>query len=65
MKITDENFKGISLEDFVNFDYQELDLMEYICRSIKSCEPLDDIDSDKLEVLGRIQAKILILLGQP
>ena len=65
MKITDENYKGISLEDFVNFDYQELDLMEYICRSIKSCESLDDIDSDKLEVLGRIQAKILILLGQP
>ena len=62
MKITDENYKGISLEDFVNFDYQELDLMEYICRSIKSCESLDDIDS---EVLGRIQAKILILLGQP
>tara|TARA_Y100000114_G_scaffold104670_1_gene97912 strand:+ start:473 stop:670 length:198 start_codon:yes stop_codon:yes gene_type:complete len=65
MKITDENLKGLSLEDFVNFDYQELDLMEYICSTIKNCEPLDDIDSDKLEILDRIQAKILILKGQP
>ena len=65
MKITDENLKGISLEDFINFDYQELDLMEYICNALKRCEPLDDIDSDKLEILDRIQAKILILKGQP
>ncbi len=65
MKITDENLKGISLEDFVNFDYQELDLMEYICNGLKRCEPLDDIESDKLEILDRIQAKILILKGQP
>ena len=28
MNITDENYKGISLEEFTNFDIEEMDLIE-------------------------------------
>ena len=64
MKITDNNYKGISLEDFVDFDLEELYLLEEVLDSVKNDKPIK-IDSNQTEVLSRIQAKILILSVQP
>jgi len=64
MKITDDNYKGISLEDFVDFDLEELYLLEEVLDSVKNDKPIK-IDSNQTEVLSRIQAKILILSVQP
>ena len=36
MKITDDNYKGISLEDFVDFDLEELYLLEEVLDSVKT-----------------------------
>ena len=64
MKITDDNYKGISLEEFVDFDLEELYLLEEILNDVKNNKPIK-IDSDQTEILSRIQAKILILTVQP
>ena len=64
MKITDENYKGISLEDFVDFDLEELYLLEDILNDVKNNKPIK-VDSDQTEILSRIQAKVLILTVQP
>ncbi|MCH2562699.1 MAG: hypothetical protein MK084_07390 [Prochlorococcus sp. ALOHA_A2.0_50] len=64
MKITDDNYKGISLEEFVDFDLDELYLLEDILNDVKNNKPIK-IDSDQTEILSRIQAKILILTVQP
>ena len=64
MKITDDNYKGISLEEFVDFDLEELYLLEEVLDSIKNNKPIK-IDSDQTEILSRIQAKVLILTVQP
>jgi len=64
MKITDDNYKGISLEEFVDFDLEELYLLEEVLDSVKNDKPIK-IDSDKCEILSRIQAKVLILTVQP
>jgi len=64
MKITDDNYKGISLEDFVDFDLEELYLLEEVLDSVKNDKPIK-IDSDQTEILSRIQAKVLILTVQP
>ena len=64
MKITDDNYKGISLEDFVDFDLEELYLLEELLDSVKNDKPIK-IDSDQTEILSRIQAKVLILTVQP
>ena len=64
MKITDDNYKGISLEDFVDFDLEELYLLEEVLDSVKNNKPIK-VDSDKTEILSRIQAKVLILTVQP
>lgn len=64
MKITDDNYKGISLEEFVDFDLEELYLLEDILNDVKNNKPIK-IDSDQTEILSRIQAKILILTVQP
>ena len=64
MKITDDNYKGISLEDFVDFDLEELYLLEEVLDSVKNDKPIK-INSNQTEVLSRIQAKILILSVQP
>ncbi len=64
MKITDDNYKGISLEDFVDFDLEELYLLEKILNDIKNNNPIK-VDSDQTEILSRIQAKVLILTVQP
>ena len=64
MKITDDNYKGISLEEFVDFDLDELYLLEDILNDVKNNKPIK-IDSDQTEILSRIQAKVLILTVQP
>ena len=64
MKITDDNYKGISLEDFVDFDLEELYLLEEVLNSIKNNKPIE-VDSDQTEILSRILAKVLILTIQP
>ena len=64
MKITDDNYKGISLEDFVDFDLEELYLLEEVLDSVKN-NKLIKVNSDQTEILSRIQAKVLILTVQP
>tara|TARA_R100001086_G_scaffold982_1_gene529 strand:+ start:350 stop:544 length:195 start_codon:yes stop_codon:yes gene_type:complete len=64
MKITDDNYKGISLEEFVDFDLEELYLLEEVLDSVKNDKPIK-INSDQTEILSRIQAKVLILTVQP
>ena len=64
MKITDENYKGISLEEFVDFDLEELYLLDEILNNVKNGKMIN-IDSDQTEILSRIQAKVLILTVQP
>ncbi len=64
MKITDENYKGVFLEDFVDFDLEELYLLEDILNDVKNNKPIK-VNSDQTEILSRIQAKVLILTVQP
>ena len=64
MKITDDNYKGISLEEFVDFDLEELYLLEEVLDSVKNNKPIK-VDSAQTEILSRIQAKVLILTVQP
>ena len=64
MKITDDNYKGISLEEFVDFDLEELYLLEEVLDSVKNNKPIK-VDSDQTEILSLIQAKVLILTVQP
>ena len=64
MKITDDNYKGISLEEFVDFNLEELYLLEEILNDVKNNNPIK-VDSDQTEILSRIQAKVLILTVQP
>ena len=40
MKITDDNYKGISLEAFVDFDLEELYLLEEVLDSVKNNKPI-------------------------
>ena len=64
MNITDDNYKGLSLEEFVDFDLEELYLLEEILNDVKNNKPIK-VDSDQTEILSRIQAKVLILTVQP
>ena len=64
MRITDDNYKGISLEEFVDFDLEELYLLEEILNDVKNNKPIK-VNSDQTEILSRIQAKVLILTVQP
>ena len=64
MKITDDNYKGISLEEFVDFNLEELYLLEEILNDVKNNNPIK-VDSDQTEILSLIQAKVLILTVQP
>ena len=64
MKITDDNYKGISLEEFVDFDLEELYLLEDILNDVKNNKPIK-VNSDQTEILRRIQAKVFILTVQP
>ena len=65
MKITDDNYKGLSLEKFVDFDLEELYLLEDILNDVKNNKPIKIDSADQTEILSRIQAKVLILTVQP
>tara|TARA_R100000231_G_C5230946_1_gene136668 strand:- start:51 stop:245 length:195 start_codon:yes stop_codon:yes gene_type:complete len=64
MRITDDNYKGISLEEFVDFDLEELYFLEDILNDLKNNKPIK-VNSDQTEIISRIQAKVLILTVQP
>ena len=64
MNITDDNYKGLSLEEFVDFDLEELYLLEEVLDSVKNNKPIK-VNSDQTEIISRIQAKVLILTVQP
>ena len=64
MNITNDNYKGCSLEEFVDFDLEELYLLDDIINSLKNKIPID-VNSDMTEKLSLIQAKVLILTQQP
>jgi len=64
MNITNDNYKGISLEEFTDFDLEELYLLDDIINDLKNNRK-PKLDSDKTEKLSLIQAKVLILTAQP
>ena len=64
MNITNDNHKNLSLEEFTDFDLEELYLLDDIINSFKNKLPID-INADKTEKLNLIQAKVLILTAQP
>ena len=64
MNITNDNHKGCSLEEFVDFNLEELYLLDDIINSLKNKLPID-VNSDMTEKLSLIQAKVLILTTQP
>ena len=64
MNITNDNHKNLSLEEFTDFDLEELYLLDDIINSLKNKLPFD-INADKTEKLSLIQAKVLILTAQP
>ena len=64
MNITNDNYKGCSLEEFVDFNLDELYLLDDIINSLKNKIPID-VNSDMTEKLNLIQAKVLILTAQP
>ena len=64
MNITNDNYKGCSLEELTDFDLEELYLLDDIINSLKNKIPID-VNSDMTEKLSLIQAKVLILTAQP
>ena len=64
MNITNDNHKNLSLEEFTDFDLEELYLLDDIINSLKNKLPID-VNSDMTEKLNLIQAKVLILTTQP
>ena len=60
MNITNDNHKGCSLEEFVDFNLDELYLLDDIINSLKNKLPID-VNADMTEKLSLIQAKVLIL----
>ena len=64
MNITNDNYKGLSLEEFTDFDLEELYLLDDLINSLKNKLPID-VNSDMTEKLNLIQAKVLILTTQP
>ena len=64
MNITNDNYKGLTLEEFTDFDLEELYLLDDLINSLKNKLPID-VNSDMTEKLNLIQAKVLILTAQP
>ena len=64
MNITNDNYKGCSLEELTDFDLEELYLLDDIINNLKNKLPID-INADMTEKLNLIQAKVLILTAQP
>ena len=57
--ITDENYKDISLEEFVHFQIEELDLIEDLVSAARKKEVFNP--EGKYHLLDLVQAKLLIL----
>ena len=64
MNITNDNYRGCSLEEFVDFNLEELYLLDDIINNLKNKLPID-VNADMTEKLNLIQAKVLILTAQP
>ena len=64
MNITNDNYKGLSLEEFTDFNLEELYLLDDIINSLKNKIPID-VNAEITERLSIIQAKVLILTAQP
>ena len=64
MNITNDNHKGLSLEEFTDFNLDELYLLDDIINSLKNKIPID-VNAEITERLSVIQAKVLILTAQP
>jgi len=64
MKITNDNHKGLSLEEFTDFNLDELYLLDDIINNLKNKIPID-VNAEITERLSVIQAKVLILTAQP
>ena len=62
--ITNENHKGCSLEEFADFNLEELFLLDTIINDLKNQRTPKIIDFD-LDRLNLIQAKVLIRTQQP
>jgi hypothetical protein len=62
--ITNDNHKGCSLEEFVDFSLDELFLLDNIINDLKNQRTPKIIDFD-LDRLNLIQAKVLIRTQQP
>ena len=62
--ITNDNYKGCSLEEFVDFNLEELFLLDTIINDLKNQRTPKIIDDD-FNTLNIIQAKILIRTQQP
>ena len=62
--ITNDNYKGCSLEEFVDFNLDELFLLDTIINDLKNQRTPKIIDDD-FNTLNIIQAKILIRTQQP
>ena len=64
MNITNDNYKGCSLEEFTDFDLDELYLLDDIINDVKNNRK-PKMDSDLTETLNLIQSKVLIRISQP
>ena len=62
--ITNANHKGCSLEEFVDFNLDELYLLDDIINDVKNNRK-PKMDSDLTETLNLIQSKVLIRISQP
>ena len=62
--ITNDNHKGCSLEEFTDFNLEELFLLDTIINDLKNQRTPKIIDDD-YNTLNIIQAKVLIRTQQP
>ena len=62
--ITNDNHTGCSLEEFVDFNLDELYLLDDMINDVKNNRK-PKMDSDLTETLNLIQAKVLIRISQP
>ena len=62
--ITNDNHKGCSLEEFVDFSLEELYLLDDIITNLKNNRQ-PNLDSAENDTLNLIQAKVLIRTAQP
>ena len=62
--ITNDNHKGSSLEEFVDFSLDELYLLDDIITNLKNNRQ-PNLDSAENDTLNLIQAKVLIRTQQP